>query len=282
MSLSNKSVAVITGAASGIGRALAIQFAREKIAGIAISDVNEQGLNETAEMVKKLGVSVSKHIVDVSKLAEIERFKSEVLAEHGRVTHLINNAGVALVGFVEEVSFEDMEWLMGINFWGVIYGTKVFLPILKQQKSAHIVNISSVFGIVAPPGQAAYCASKFAVRGFTESLRHEFEGTNISVSSVHPGGIKTNIANQSKIGEKATDADFTRSKKFFDKASPTTAEQAAAVIIKGIKQKNPRILIGKDARQISLIQKMFPIKYFSVMDRFTGGKLSAMMKSKNS
>jgi len=278
MSLSNNSVAVITGAASGIGRALAVRLAQEKISGIALSDLNEKELSETAKMVESSGVSVSTHIADVSKLEQVQRFAGEVIAKHNRVTHLINNAGVALCGSFEEISLKDFEWLMNINFWGVIYGTKVFLPILKQQEKAHIINISSVFGLVAPPGQSAYCASKFAVRGFTESLRHELEDTNIVVSSVHPGGIKTNIVNNSRVGENAGEDIKKKVVKFFDKASPTTAEQAADVIAKGIKRQNPRILIGSDARQIDIIQRLFPAKYFSVMDRLSGGKLSAMMR----
>ncbi len=281
MSLSNNSVAVITGAASGIGRALAVRLAQEKISGIALSDLNEKDLSETAKMVESSGVSVSTHIADVSKLEQVQRFAGEVIAKHNRVTHLINNAGVALCGSFEEISLKDFEWLMNINFWGVIYGTKVFLPILKQQEKAHIINISSVFGLVAPPGQSAYCASKFAVRGFTESLRHELEDTNIVVSSVHPGGIKTNIVNNSRIGENAGEDIKKKVVKFFDKASPTTAEQAADVIVKGVKRQNPRILIGSDARQINIIQRLFPAKYFSVMDRLSGGKLSAFIKIKS-
>jgi short-subunit dehydrogenase len=280
MTLSNNSVAVITGAASGIGRALAVRLAREKIGAIAVSDVNEKELGETAKIIESLGVSVSTHIADVSKPEQVRRFAAEVIEKHSRVTHLINNAGVALCGSFEEISLEDFEWLMSINFWGVVYGTKVFLPILKQQEKAHIINISSVFGLVAPPGQSAYCASKFAVRGFTESLRHELENTNISVSSVHPGGIKTNIASSSRVGENASEEIKKMVVKFFDKASPTTAEQAADVIVNGIKRKNPRILIGSDARQINIIQRLFPAKYFSVMDRLSGGKLSAFMKTK--
>ena len=236
-------MAVITGAASGIGRALAVRFAEEKIAGVAICDVNEQGLNETFEMVEKLGAAVSKHLVDTSKLEQIERLKTEVLEKHGHATHLINNAGVGLMGTFEQISLEDFEWLMSINFWGVVYGCKVFLPILKQQEAAHIVNISSVFGLVAPPEQTAYCASKFAVRGFTESLRHELEETNVRVSTVHPGGIKTNIARNSRIGEKTPEDYKDQGVKFFDKVALTSPEQAAETILKGIKSENPRILI---------------------------------------
>ena len=278
MTLTNKSVVVITGAASGIGRALAMRLAREKIAGMAISDVNEKGLNETLEQIEKLNVPVSYHIVDVSKLEEVERFKAEVLAKHERATHLINNAGVGLIGTFEQISPEDFEWLMSINFWGVIYGCKVFLPVLKQQERAHIVNISSVFGLVAPPEQTAYCASKFAVRGFTESLRHELENTNVRVSSVHPGGIKTNIARNSRIGANTPEEYKTQGVKFFDKVAQTSAEQAADVIVEGIKTENPRILIGKDAKMISVIQRFFPKKYLRVIEKISGHRLDLRKK----
>lgn len=278
MSLNQKSVAVVTGAASGIGRALAVRLAQEKIAGIAIADVNEPELKETAALVEKTGVPVSVHLIDVSKLDEVQRLADEAVAKHGRVTHWINNAGVALVGNVAEVSLEDMQWLMGINFWGTVYGSKVFLPLLNGQETGHLINISSVFGFIAPPGQAAYCASKFAVRGFTESLRHELEGSNVLISCVHPGGIKTNICNDSRIGKNATDEDKKKVKKFFDKASPTTAEEAAETIVNGIKNKKVRILIGSDAKMIDKIQRWFPKKYFAVMNYLSGGALSAMMK----
>jgi short-subunit dehydrogenase len=279
MSLSKKSVAVITGAASGIGRALAVGFAQEKIAGIAISDVNEQGLNETAEMAERFGVEISKHIVDVSKLAEIERLKVEVLAKHGRVTHLINNAGSGLLGSFEQISLEDFEWLMGINFWGVVYGCKVFLPVLKEQESSHIVNISSVFGFIAPPEQTAYCASKFAVRGFTESLRHELEETSVRVSSVHPGGIKTNIARNSRIGADTPEEFKRQGVKFFDKVAQTSPEQAAETILRGIKTENSRILIGKDAHAISYIHRIFPKRYLRILEKFSGHRLDLRKKT---
>ncbi|MEP6903022.1 MAG: SDR family NAD(P)-dependent oxidoreductase [Actinomycetota bacterium] len=278
MTLSIKSVAVITGAASGIGRALTVRLAEEKIAGIAICDVNEQDLSETAEMVEKLGVPVSKHVIDVSKLEEIQRFNTEVLAKHGRVTHLINNAGVALLGTFEEISLEDFEWLMGINFWGVIYGCKVFLPLLKQQEAAHIVNISSVFGLIAPPEQTAYCSSKFAVRGFTESLRHELENSNVRVSSVHPGGIKTNIVRNSRIGEKTSEEYKVQGVKLFEKVAQTSPEQAAETILQGIKTENPRILIGKDAHAMSHVSRLFPKRYLKVFEKLAGHKLNLPKK----
>lgn len=280
MTLHKNSVAVITGAASGIGRALAVRFAQEKIAGISISDVNEKGLNETAEMLEKFGVPVSKHIIDTSKLEQIEQLKTEVLAKHGRATHLINNAGVGLLGTFEQISLEDFEWLMNINFWGVVYGCKVFLPILKQQEAAHIVNISSVFGLVAPPEQTAYCASKFAVRGFTESLRHELEDTNVRVSSVHPGGIKTNIARSSRLGKDTPQGYQEQAADFFDKVALTSPEKAAETILKGIKNENPRILIGKDAHAINYVSRLFPKKYLRVFEKLAGHKLDLRKKLK--
>jgi short-subunit dehydrogenase len=279
MSLSNDSIAVITGSASGIGRALAIRLAQEKIAGIAASDVDEKGLRETAGMIEKFGVPVSIHTVDVSKLEEVKRFKTEVLAKHGRVTHLINNAGVGLLGTFEQISLEDFEWLMNINFWGVVYGCKVFLPVLKEQKRAHIINLSSVFGLVAPPEQTAYCASKFAVRGFTESLRHELENTNVRVSTVHPGGIKTNIARNSRVGKDAPEEYKAQGVKFFDKVAQTSPEEAAETIVKGIKTENPRILIGKDAYAIDKVSRLFPRKYLRVLEKLSGHRLDLRKKS---
>ena len=278
MRLSNSSVAVITGAASGIGRALAIRLAKEKIAGIAVSDVNEEGLTETASMVEKLGVPVSFHLTDVSDLKQVQQLADDVVARHGRVTHLINNAGVGVIGTFEQLSIEDFEWLMGINFWGVIYGCKVFLPILKQQPAAHIVNVSSVFGFIAPEEQSAYCSSKFAVRGFTESLRHELADTNVAVSCVHPGGILTNIVRNSRVGQDAPDEWKEQGSKLFDRIAKTTPEIAADVIVKGIKAREPRILIGKDAKAISIISRIFPRKYLRVLERLSGHKMSLRKK----
>ncbi len=279
MSLTKNSVAVITGAGSGIGRALALRLTQENIAGIAIADFNEQGLDETSAMLSNSKVKVSKHKIDVSKLDQVQRFADEVIAAHGRATHLVNNAGVGVIGSFEQNSLEDFEWLMSINFWGVVYGCKVFMPILREQDSAHIVNISSVFGLIAPPEQTAYCASKFAVRGFTESLRHELEETNVRVSSVHPGGIKTNIARNSRLGEKTPEDYKKQGVKFFDKVALTTSETAAETIIRGIKSKNPRILIGKDAHAINYISRLFPKKYLKILEFFSGHRLDLREKS---
>ena len=180
MSLTKESVVVITGAASGIGRALAVRLAREAISGIAISDVNAEGLAETEKLIVNPNLKAMAHLVNVGDEAEMRAFAEEVAKAHGRVTHVINNAGVALGGSVKEVSLDDMRWLMNINFGGIVYGTKLFLPYLEKEKSAHIINFSSLFGIIAPPGQSTYAASKFAARFYRSTAartrRHERRG----------------------------------------------------------------------------------------------------------
>lgn len=280
MSLTKESVAIITGAASGIGRSLARRLAEEKIAGVAICDVNQAGLNETAQMVESSGVPISTHLVNVASRAEMENLVNDVVARHKRATHLINNAGVSLFGDVEEISAEDIEWVMSVNFWGVVHGVQSFLPVLRQQPLSHIVNVSSVFGFIAPPGQAAYSASKFAVRGFSEALRHELEDTNVLVSIVHPGGIRTNIANNGKLGARANAAGRQVSVNMFNQQmTPTDPDVAADVIIRGIKRRETRILIGADARQISFLSRLFPRKYLSVMNLLSGGKLRKFRQS---
>lgn len=276
MTIKKDSVAVITGAGSGIGRALAVRIAKEGVAGLALADLNSEGVAETANLVTGRA-KVTTHKVDVADRDAMRQFADDVLREHGRVTHIINNAGVALGGTVNDVSLDEIEWLMGVNFWGVVHGTKFFLPHLEKEDSAHIVNISSLFGMVAPPGQAAYCASKFAVRGFTESLRHELEGTNIAVSSVHPGGVKTNIVNNARIAEgvSITEEELEKQRKFQNKLlSRTTPERAAEIIVTGMLWREPRILVGPDAAVISRIARIFPKSYFAVVNFLSGGNLN--------
>ena len=276
MSLTNKSVVVITGAASGIGRALAIRLSQESIAGIAIADVNEKELKETEKLINNQNLKITTHIVNVAVEDEMRAFAEDVAKKHSRITHIINNAGVALGGSVAEISLEDIRWLMDINFWGVVYGSKLFLPYLEHEKSAHIVNISSLFGFIAPPGQASYCASKFAVRGFTESLRHELENTNINVSLVHPGGVRTNIANDARIGKNVplTESQIKEKRaKENENLNRTTPTQAAEIIVSGIKTKKPRIIVGFDSRLLSFIARHFPKRYFAIIDFISGGRL---------
>ena len=257
-------VAVVTGAGSGIGRALAQQLAAAGSA-LAIADVDEKGLSETAASLATKQAALSTHVLDVSEEASVRGFAEDVARRHGRVTLLINNAGVALHGTFEELSLDDLRWLMGINFWGVVYGVTYFLPILKQQPRAHIVNLSSVFGMIAPPGQSAYAASKFAVRGFTEAVRHELGGTSVSVSCVHPGGIHTPIAKRARLGAHASESKRQAAIDYFEKVTPTSPEAAAARILKGVLKSEPRILIGKDARQIDIVQRLRPATYWKMM-----------------
>lgn len=278
MSLTNDSIAVVTGAASGIGRALAVRLVGERIAGVALADVNADGLNETAGMIVDGNLRVSTHVVNVADLEQMRAFVADVLAQHGRVTHLINNAGVSLFGTVEEVSIEDLQWLMNINFWGTVYGVKLFLPTLREQPSAHIINVSSVFGFIAPPGNAAYSASKFAVRGFTEALRHELKDTNITVSCVHPGGVATNIAREGKLGAQAHASIKEAGVKLHKKVSRTTSEAAAATIVRGIKRHSKRILVGADARIIDVLHRAAPVSHISLIDLLTGGRVSKLHK----
>lgn len=244
-----------------MGRCLAQQLAAAG-SSLALSDVNEKGLAETVALLGSPKGKVTQHIVNVAEETRVKAFAEEVAAQHGRATVLFNNAGVALLGKFEELSLEDIRWLMDINFWGVIYGIYYFLPLLKKEKRAHIVNTSSVFGLVGVVGQTAYCASKFAVRGFTESLRHELEGTNIFVTSVHPGGIQTAIAKRARLGARAAASLYTDSVSRFDRVAITTAENAAARILKGVEKYEPRVLIGRDCKQVDILQRLRPVGYW--------------------
>ncbi len=200
MKLAQKT-AVVTGAAGGIGRAIAVSLSRRGC-NLALADVNEAGLAETARLASGGGLRISGHRLDVADRAAVAAFPNIVLADHPGVDVLVNNAGVALGGTFEQVSPEDFEWLFDINFWGVVRMTRAFLPLLKRSDKARIVNLSSIFGIVAPPGQTAYSASKFAVRGFSNALGHELAGTQVGVTVVHPGGVATSIADNARIAER--------------------------------------------------------------------------------
>ena len=263
-------VAGITGAASGIGRALALNLADEGCH-LAISDINEAGLKETADMVRSRGknVRVSTHKVDTAKREQVKRYADEVVNAHGAVHIIINNAGVVVVETLDDVNYEDFEWLMGINMWGVIYGCKEFLPYLKLQDSAHIVNISSVNGIFTNPNNGPYCTAKFAVRGFTETLAQELAGTHIKVSCVHPGGIKTNIANNAKF-YKGSDPSMEREETLavFNRVmTSTTADKAAKIIIAGIKKDKARIMVGPDAYVFDWLKRLFPVGFQKLSGR---------------
>lgn len=265
MKIERGTIAVVTGAGSGIGRALTVKLA-QTCSRLAIADINQDELRETAALATNpRDCRISTHHVDVSDREQVAQFAQDVLATHGGANLLINNAGVALAGATHEVSIEDIEWLMGVNFWGVVYGVKHFLPILLQQSCAHIVNISSVFGMIGPPGQAAYAASKFAVRGFTEALRHEHAGSNLRVSAVHPGGIKTNIARRARVGAGASSSAYEDDRNTFERVARTTPEKAAETILRGVELDQERILIGPDAWLIDRLQRWMPVRYWKVM-----------------
>jgi NAD(P)-dependent dehydrogenase (short-subunit alcohol dehydrogenase family) len=255
-------VAVVTGAGSGIGRALA-QLLAAKGCRLALADINAVGLAETAASLPSPPLTQK---LDVADRAAVYAFAERVQKEIGTAHIVINNAGVAVSQTVADLSYEDFEWIMGINFWGVVYGTKAFLPMMQAQNDGVIVNISSVFGLIAVPTQSSYNAAKFAVRGFTESLRHELAGSGVSAICVHPGGIKTNIAASSRFYVDPQGlSDAKKAAANFQKLAQTTPAQAAQTIVTGIERGNPRILIGGDAKFIDWVQRLMPVNYWKLM-----------------
>jgi NADP-dependent 3-hydroxy acid dehydrogenase YdfG len=248
-------VAVVTGAGSGIGRALACELGRRG-AVLAISDVDEAGLAETAKQLRVIGAKVSVARLDVTDRAAVLRYADDVVAEFGTVNIVINNAGIAFTGDVEQMSFEQIERVVDVDFWGVVNGTKAFLPHLIASGDGHVVNVSSLFGLMAVPGQSAYNAAKFAVRGFTEALRQEMLVNRhpVRVTCVHPGGIKTAIARNAGAVE---GHDAAQLAEFFDrKLARTSAESAARTIVRAIIGNRPRSVVGLDAKALDLLVRV--------------------------
>jgi len=252
-------VAAVTGAGSGIGRALARELAARG-AHLALSDINEASLTETVTLCEGLGVKITSHNVDVADRDAVYAWADQVVADHGRVNLIFNNAGVALAASIEAMSYEDFEWLMSINFWGVVHGTKAFLPHLKAAGEGHVINMSSVFGLISVPGQAAYNAAKFAVRGFTDALRMELELSpcGVSCTTVLPGGVKTNIARNARVDPSvaATLSHPDAAADEFDKMARTTPESAARQILLGVTRDRRRVLVGPDAAVIDLVSRL--------------------------
>ncbi len=271
----NNKVAAITGAGSGIGRMLALELARRGCH-LALSDINEVGLAETAQMVDKLDVKVKLTTarIDVAEREAMNAWAEQVVAEHGRVNLMFNNAGVALGALVGTVKPEDFKWIMGINFWGVVWGTQAFLPHLKKSGEGHIINMSSLFGLISLPTQGTYNASKFAVRGFTEALRQELDIENCGVSAtcVHPGGIRTNIAKAARMDENLsamTGGNTEAARRRFDRLlNATSAESAALQILRAVEGNQRRVLVGSDARFLDKLVRILGSWYQPIITHY--------------
>ncbi len=265
MSQIKDSLFIVTGAASGIGRALVLQAVTEGAAVVA-ADVNEVGLNETIALSNG---KAQKYLLDVSKAEQIEGFAKEIIQKYfNHRIILVNNAGVALSsGSFVETPLADFEWLLSINLWGVVRMTKAFLPHLLKQNRGHIVNISSIFGIVGLPHQSAYATAKFGVKGFSDVLKIELLNTNVKVTSVHPGGVNTNIARGSRISEGQNVEETKALIEEFQKTLRMNPQRAAEIIINGIKKGKPRILVGNDAKLLDFIARIFANSYHKILNK---------------
>jgi short-subunit dehydrogenase len=256
MAYSTGKCAVITGAGSGIGRALALQLNREGCE-LYISDINATTLAETAELLEQQAIACDQQVLDVADPAAVTAWADRIGRDRSSVDIVVNNAGVGLAGLAAENEYEDIQWLMGINLWGVIHGTRAFLPLLQASTQGHLVNLSSIFGFIGVPTQSAYNAAKFAVRGYTEAVRIELMDSNVHVCCVHPGGIITNIARDSRGGDASPDE---RDAQFRGMAR-TSPESAAAQIIRAVEKRKKRLLIGLDARLIAFVTWIAPVNY---------------------
>ena len=259
-------VAVVTGAGSGIGQALAIELGRSG-ARVAISDVDTEGLAVTEERLKAIGAQVKSDRLDVTERETFLLYADDVTEHFGSVNQIYNNAGIAFTGDIEITQFKDIERVMDVDYWGVVNGTKAFLPHLIASGDGHVVNVSSVFGLFSVPGQAAYNSAKFAVRGFTEALRQEMAlaGHPVKVSCVHPGGIKTGIARNASAAE-GLDAEEL-AKTFDKKLANTTPEKAAKIILDGVRKNRARILVGNDAKVIDVVIRALGAGYQSLFPK---------------
>jgi short-subunit dehydrogenase len=258
---------VITGAGSGIGRALALNLAARGSL-LALSDVDEVGLAETVAQARAAGAAaVRSDRLDVADRAAFAAYATAVAEDFGRVNVVINNAGVALAGDLVDLTYEDMDWIVGINFWGVVHGTKEFLPHVIASGDGHIVNLSSLFGLISMPGQSAYNATKYAVRGFSESLREELlmAGHPVGVTVVHPGGIRTAIARNARVSWREDHDSFARM--FDEQLARMSPERAAEIILRGVLRGKPRVLVGLDAHLLHQLARIAGARYQDVVAR---------------
>lgn len=268
-------VAVVTGAASGIGRATALALARRGCT-VALVDIDAAGLASAAADARALGATASEHVLDVADAAAVAALPHAVVGAHGRATVVVNAAGVSLVGRFESVSMDEFRWLFEINLFGTVGVTKAFLPVLQRERAAQIVNVSSLFGIVAPAEQAAYAASKFAVRGFSEALRHELAGSPVGVTVVHPGGVATAIARNARVAALAdADAERGKSARFERAFLKTPPEVVGEAIVRAAERRRPRLVIAEGARLAVAVQRLMPVRYWALMRRQFDGIVRA-------
>jgi NAD(P)-dependent dehydrogenase (short-subunit alcohol dehydrogenase family) len=266
-------VAVVTGAASGIGRAIAISLARRGCH-LMLADLDGAGLAATARDAEAAGagagVRASTRAMDVTDGAAVAALPAEVRAAHGRVDLLVNNAGVAVGGTFEQVSEADFDWLMAVNFGAAVRMTRAFLPLLQTSDDARIVNVSSIFGIVSPPGQCAYSASKFALRGFSNALRQELEGTRVGVTVVHPGGVATAIARNARTPAGAAPAEVERRRAAIERKLRMPAARAGEIVVRAIEQRRARVLVGADAKLVALLERLAPVGHWRLLKSLLG------------
>jgi short-subunit dehydrogenase len=263
MRLKNRT-AVVTGAGSGIGRAIAQSLA-QRGCHLALADISEAGLAETAGLVKSANVRVTTHKLDVADREAVAALPQAVTAVHGGAALLFNNAGVALAGTFDQVNERDFEWLFEINFWAVVRLTRAFMPLLKANDEARLVNLSSLFGLISPPGQTAYAASKFAVRGFSNALRLELKGSNVGVTVVHPGGVATKIADNARRPDGTSNAEVNEQIERARRVLTMPPAQAGEIIVKAVERRAARVLVGRDAKMMALLERLAPVSYWNIL-----------------
>ncbi|MEH2560524.1 SDR family NAD(P)-dependent oxidoreductase [Bradyrhizobium sp. AZCC 2289] len=256
--------AVITGAGNGIGRAIALSLARRGCH-LALADISEPALAETVQLLDGAGIRISRHRLDVANRAAVTALPQAVLAEHGRVDLLFNNAGVALAGTFDQISETDFDWLFDINFGAVVRLTRAFMPHLKASDDARIVNMSSLFGLISPPGQTAYSASKFAVRGFSNALHFELAGSNVGVTVVHPGGVATRIAENARRHAGATNAEVAQQVELARRVLTMPLAKAGEIIVRAVERRAPRVVVGGRARIMAVIERLAPVSYWKIL-----------------